>query len=325
VNIGWILCGPRDIPSARIEGYNLHKWLNCHDHNSKLLYTPSAFTHGLDEFPLLKGIDIIIFQKVFQGNTPYVVNICKESGIKVVYYITDWISGFDFICQSADLIIISSDFMKSSMKKEYQNKIVILKDAYETPKDLYKHDYSTDKVKVTWYGREYGYEVSQNLRPLMEDLGYGYKTISNHLKSDKQWGEETIAQDLINSDIVVLPYNIDLISNKCKDENKLVQAMVLGLPCIVSALPSYVELHEKYVSYYSEGIINSEPFFIANNLEGWKNSLVSLGPKETRKMVGESARECVKDAYNIDTIGTQLVSLLGGLYDNRKESKSEID
>ncbi len=82
--------------------------------------------------------------------------------------------------------------------------------------------------------------------------------------------------------------------------------MVVGLPCVVSPLPSYVELWRKLVSY-------GEPFIITKDDTTWEIELKSLMLTNTREWIGEYARKCVVEDYNIDTIGKQFVSILEGI------------
>ncbi len=220
LRVGWILTGPRTVPSARIEGYNLHTWLNKNGHTSYLLYTPPIFTHGLNTLPPLPDVDIIIFQKVFKDMVYYALPIYKKKGIKIVYYVTDFLPGFEYMFENSDRVIVSSTLLKESAGEKYANKISMLKDAYETPKELCKTNYETDQINVAWFGMSYNFERAESFRPLIESLGYKFITITDHPKANKQWSEETIAQDLIDSDIVIIPPDITIKQNLYKDENK---------------------------------------------------------------------------------------------------------
>lgn len=305
MNVGWILCGPRTVPSARIEGYRLHEWLTQNGHNSHLLYTPSKFTHSLNILPGLPNVDVVIFQKVFTEMATYALNLYRQKSIKSVYYVTDLLLGFEYMFESVDRIILSTMLLKKLAGPRYESKIRILKDSYETPRELYKTDYKTDKLRVTWFGMPYNFERSESFRPMIESLGCIYTTITDHPKATKQWSEDTIAQDLLDSDVIIIPPDLALHSNLYKDENKLVQSMVLGLPCIVSAVPAYVELWKlKYKDV--------EPFIIVED-NTWEEKIKFLMDENNRRTMGEYARKCVVDEYHIDTIGKKFVEIVEGI------------
>lgn len=306
LKVGWILVGPRSVPSARIEGYNLHNWLNANGHESHILYSPREFNARIDVMPpFLHKVDTVIFQKVYAGLVSTLMRLYKAKGMQVVYYITDLLMEMGEAIQLADKVIMSSNYMKSMIKLGFSDRIFILKDSYESPIDFYKTDYETKKLTALWFGSLAHFDYPNSLRPLIEGEGYQYITISGRndkdkLQPNKEWKEEEIHEDIKRADVVIMPSVLDEFS-KCKDENRLVQSMVIGLPCIVSPIPAYVDLFNKYTK---------KPFIIATNEEEWKESLRLFKDKELRESTGKWARECVKDDYHIDKIGMQLVEIL---------------
>jgi len=314
--VGWILVGPRHVPSARIEGYNLHDWLNANGHESTIIHAPPFFSQELSIIPqLFKKYDIIVFQKVFAGIADQAMRWYKHNNIVTIFYITDLVMGIDGAVYFSDKTIMSSSFMANCVMEKHKKRVVLLKDAYESPKDFYKTDYKSDKLKVLWFGTARVLKWVEMFRKTIEDEGCEFITICEGDRATKRWNEKEIHNDIKNADVVFIPSPLDGFE-KCKDENKLVQAMVIGLPVIAYQVPAYMELYNRF---------NPHPFCIAATPEDVVMNIRLLKDWELRKEIGQWARECVKDDYHIDSIGKKFLDILWNTKKEVDDAKRRTD
>lgn len=305
--IGWVLCGPDTVASARIEGTNIHKWLINKGVNSSILFQPREFRHHLtletdnmDDI-IKAGYDTVVFQKVYAGDVPPFVQKITACGIKSVWNISDFVEQGMVMSKICTDVVTTNNYLKSKFPQDAMGKIAIIKDAYESPRELCKPSYSQlgSKIRVVWFGSGAHFNYSSKLRELVEGLDMEYVTISSpDVKPDKIWNKDQIFEDIMTADIIVIPSELNEF-DKCKDENKLVQCMVLGLPVISSLFPSYLPIVKQGVNG-----------FLADKTMDWVKILIALKDEGLRESVGRQARLDVVDKYNIDVIGEQWLEVL---------------
>ncbi len=298
--IGWLLCGDEQVPSARIEGINISDWISTNtDIKSEIIQKPPKFQHyvmmrpGATEKMVRNGFDAIVFQKVFAGDAAPMARQLRSHGVKVYYSLSDLLLPVCLpLAEQCNGIIVGSNELRNRFPPSIQGKVVVIPDAYETPKDLYKKDYKQQgyRVEVVWFGSEANFEGAKFLRPLIESLEWNYTMISSHSQADKKWALDTIWNDLMSADIVVIPSGLSDFE-LCKDENKVVQCMVLGLPVIASPIPAYSKVIQHGVTGY-----------LIDNQTMWGSYLVQLKDSDRRQAMGQAGRELVVEQYNIDAI-----------------------
>ena len=75
--------------------------------------------------------------------------------------------------------------------------------------------------------------------------------------------------------------------------------MALGMPVIVSPLPSYTDV-----------INNGSNGYIASSPEEWKRALCEVESEEVRERIGRQAREDVIDKFSIENIARQYLDVI---------------
>ena len=292
MKIGWILIGDRNTPSSRIMGYNVHDWMLQNGIDSKILGPIYNFT----------DIDTIIFQKIFSSGAIYTAN--KYKGTKEIIYIIDDLYNEGVpMAQIADKVVCGSEYIKDWIRPYTKAKLYTINDAYETPREFCKTKYTNSEMPVvSWFGTLLHFQQAEEVRPLIESLGFKYVTISACKEATKQWSLDTIWQDLIDSDIIAIPYLGELPPFElAKGANRVTQSMVLGLPIIASPIPAYLSI----VRQGKNGFITR-----TNTLEEWEIYLKLLKNWRLREIIGKTAREDVIDKYSTETIGNKWKEIL---------------
>lgn len=304
MKIGWVLINGINTPSSRIEGYNLHYWLLKQGIDSKILHSPANYNPTLVKSLDFGDRDIVIFQKICLGMVKEMVWQCKRIGIKSIYIVDDLIVEAIPISKEADItvcgdnsILIGKFLKQNGVAKE----IVYISNSYETDKSFCKENYGTEKIKAVWFGTECHFLEALEIEPILKELGYEYMTICSHPRATKKWSLETVWEDIRSADAVVIPYLGKLSEyEKVKGPNRLIQAMVIGMPVITSPYPSYLDI----IKQGKNGIIALD-----NTLQGWKTYLSMMKDVGLRKRMGQQARKDVIDIYGIEEVGKKWVEL----------------
>lgn len=135
------------------------------------------------------------------------------------------------------------------------------------------------------------------LKPILEECGYRLVTISEWSSANVKWTRDTWAREMVKGDIVILPQPEGI--RDAKSNNRLTQAMALGMPVIASPIPAYTEVIRQGENGYTASI---------HRLDEWRMALNLLRDPATRARIGKAARETAK-AYSQDAIAGEWVRL----------------
>ena len=106
---------------------------------------------------------------------------------------------------------------------------------------------------------------------------------------------------LLQSDVFVLPSKSEGISNA------LLEAMMLGLPCVVTNIAGNGDV----ISHKENGLLVSP-----NNEDDLSAALVQLGTSQVlREKLGRAARLTVEKKYALDSVANQYMTLYADLLD----------
>jgi glycosyltransferase involved in cell wall biosynthesis len=248
---------------------------------------------------LSSGIDILIFQKVFDEKAVEFAKAAKKRGIKTIFLLSD--KHETEMIKAADQLVVTSDFLREYFDANYGTNAVVIEDAIEVPEGLCKKHTEKETLQLVWTGHGDNWHTLDIIRDVlaeMKDKSFTLKTISNHPEADVQWKLETVFQEILTGDIAVIPARDDEWA-KGKSNNRLTMFMALGLPVVASPIPTYAKI-----------VNNGKNGFLAATKEEWMQCLLLLRDAALRQRVGQQARNDVLSAYSIDVIGKQWVSLL---------------
>ena len=231
------------------------------------------------------------------------------------YLEIDFASTLKKMCRRADAVICSTPIQKKTIE-EYCRNTHIMFDAHFSEINMQKKDYTAHKpFRLIWEGLPTNsYQLAylsklicqSNLKDYI-DLNvitdkYTYKLMNRFLKVDTQeylnrmeikshfheWSIKNLQEVSINSDLAIIPIDINNPMMIGKPENKLLLFWRLGLPTLVSATPSYENAMK----------MSNQNYFIKDDSE-WISLIKELmDSKEKRIEAGTKGFEYVTKNYN---------------------------
>lgn len=201
-------------------------------------------------------------------------------------------SDFRFFSKYSHTIVVTSDFLKSLVDKNFQDKVVILPTTDGDLQNLNPSLFVADRrrlydkeIRLVWVGTYTGLDYLKPLIPALEEAAqtlcqdYG-KTLSLHIVCNKPlttdcsslqlvniaWEREIAKQEIVHAHIGIMPLP-DTEFTRGKGGFKLIQYMAASLPVIASNVGFNQQVVGKGVGY----LINDGQSTI-----GWKDAVLEL-------------------------------------------------
>lgn len=303
MRVGWILCDGIMGASSRMNGIIIHNWFNANGIDSRIIAELPATpvvprSEELERIITEKEVTHLVFQKVCLGAAIDYLELAKGCGIKTIYTMEDLIQEGIPMAQRANVTITNSEYVRNALKIDLNIDSITIYSPYESPRDLCKQNYVTDKIKVYWFGTLGSTPSALALKETILDLKYTYDMVCPPPACTIPWTLQYY-NDLVKADIIVIP-QLDPWSpwTLAKGENRLVSAMVLGVPVIASPYPSYVKL----IKHGENGLLCKN-----NTIVEFTSYLNYLGEEEFREEIGRAGRATVVDKYTMDNVGKMWV------------------
>jgi len=146
LKIGWILSGNEVVPGARIQGFNIHRALKEMGVDSTILHAPDKYNlsvsrEAIDPARIISdAYDIVIFQKVYEGDIESIAHQLKSAGVRIVYLSCE-LCGHNMV-KACDHTIAVSPFLRTAYGRSFAGRISVIPDALEVDEDSRKMDYT---------------------------------------------------------------------------------------------------------------------------------------------------------------------------------------
>ena len=240
------------------------------------------------------------------------------------FYLSYW-KLLEKMCRRADLIICSTLEQKKIIQKYNKNVFIILDLKDDSVKQYKKTNYeiSQNKINIVWEGLPQNVYLLKNISKVLENLSSKYKivlkiitdktyksylnifySVNTFLQLKKifkktsfklyQWNLNNYFKIIINSDIAVIPTDLNDKFIAGKPENKLLLFWRLGMPVITSASSAYRRTMQSaklnnYCSSYKEWYNNIENLILNTKLrkEIAKKGLFYSKKQENKKIFNE--------------------------------------
>lgn len=304
INVGWLLLGDINTGSSRIHGINIHNYLISKNIGSRIVQSSKIMTSALtlsiweQIHAIFSGIDILIFQKVFDNKAIRLANLAKFIGIKTVLIQCDLHE--TEMANTVDYVVVTSNYLKKHYDNLYGISSIVVEDAIEIDLTKSKQHEVKEDLKLVWVGNKDHWGTLDIVRDVLlniNDDAFSIYTISDHPDADVKWDLSTVTDEILKGDIAIIPtHNTPWYQSK--SSNRLTMFMGLGLPVIASNIPSYSEL-----------ITNNYNGYIATSSSEWKKYLLALKNHDLRTKIGRAAKQDVISKYSMDVIGEKWIEL----------------
>jgi len=288
MKIGWVLCGPDHIGTARISGTNLVNELKRQKVDASIIHQP--------EFPTLnmphieerlegKNYDLIVFQK--RGGPGFIsaMKYCREHRIKTVYNCGDYIEAALVYAKLCDAQVSPSKHMCKLLGRTWK----FIPSGFETFSGHYVH--KDEGARPFWFGN------ASNKEPLDKLVPFICTTISNFAGCTVEWSLDVMNRLYEFGNVSVLPQS-NSAWGVSKGEGRAVQSKAMGFPVIATPIPAYRKL---------PGIM------FAVTPQDWQDRLEELNNPETRLKWSREGRTEIEMKYNIEQIALRWMALFFSL------------
>lgn len=295
--VAWVLSGDINKASSRLQGINIHQWLQGHGVASRIFATQFASVRrirwsdlNLARQMVRSGVRVVVFEGPEWGAVQ-LARICSALGIVTIAVRCDRMPAeYD---RYFDLTILPTEGLALELGVQHRR---VIEDSVEVPPEIFKRSYEgCGPLKVVWMGHA-GYEhfIVGFVRALKEKLGerVDFEIISNGPFASRQWSLQTVMQDMLACDLAILPIpEGEWFRNK--SSNRLAMCMALGLPTIATPIDAYRAL----------GVDGHSVLFAEHG--DFADKILELASVDRRRQIGENAREVVMDRFSIDRIAPQ--------------------
>ncbi|MCD7880028.1 MAG: DUF616 domain-containing protein [Candidatus Gastranaerophilales bacterium] len=253
-----------------------------------------------------KKADVIIFQKSD-------LNFLKKKFYKyllttrafIVYDFDDLYLGDyrDFV-KFSDCSIAGSQYLKDYFLK-YNKNIFVLDDIIDVVDiDIpLKKSFNLNNPKLVWYGNTTNLFIfeKQNIENVTKITRGG----------DIEWALDTIDENLQKFDLVLIPQD-KTEAGLSKGNCRMLKALYLGIPALVSDLPAYLELAE---------LVNYPKEFIVKDGENWNERIEKIKSGEIKfDFDFEKCRKTILENYSQEAVTNHWLDIIS----NAKKKNNPI-
>lgn len=289
----------------------VYSWWHRRSNKSKPLFKPFLYffyvvrtlAFLINDMFLLKGGVVIISRVIVPHHMPLlhkslVWHLARRN--RLIWDFDDNIlanksispSDFRFFSQYSHTIVVTSDFLKSLIDTNFQDKVCILPttdgDLQNLNPDLFVEDRKRvydREIRIVWVGTYTGLDYLRPLVPILNEAAqtlshYYKKTLSLHIVCNKPlmadcpnlqivniaWDREIAKQEIKHAHIGIMPLP-DTEFTRGKGGFKLIQYMAASLPVIASNVGFNQQVVGKDMGY----LINDN-----QSLSGWKDAIIEL-------------------------------------------------
>ena len=253
-----------------------------------------------------KNADVIVFQKSD-------LNFLKKKFYKyllttkalIVYDFDDlYLGGYCDLVKFSDCAIAGSKYLKNYFYKFNKN-IFVLDDIIDVI-DLnmpLKKSFNLKNPKLVWYGNVTNLHIfeKQNIENVTKITRGG----------DIEWSLDTIDENLQKYDLVLIPQDrtdIGLSKSNCR----MLKALYLGVPALVSDLPAYLELAD---------LVNYPKDFIVKDGENWNEKIEKIKSGQIKfDFDFEKCRKIIIENYGKEVITNKWLDIVS----NAKKNNNPI-
>jgi len=311
MKIRWLLSSADENDhTTRVRRIYLHRYLQLKGVDSKI-YEKNTWKDGDDAlFVELKKATVVILTEAGDIELKLVDRL-RKCGVAVVLDLAPDLYDrtklktanvhLDKLLKSVSFIACASFGLASELQGSLRT--CVIPDTYQLPIEPLGHAYEAHgekgKLRVVWCGLAKDMENVAPIRQTISDLGMELLVISDGDKADRKLSQEKWLHDLSDADIAIFPEPHWVKESTAKSNFWVTQAQSLGLPVLVSSIPSY-----------KEAVAHGKTGYVCDSLKDWAQCLGQLASAASlRENLGRSAKVEVRKRYAIDRVADKWLAL----------------
>lgn len=258
-------CNNINVGSYRLQTLQPHK------HLLSLGYDSQVVDH-IDKATTMHP-DVIICMQINDAAPATNYKFGVNKNVKVIAFQSDGPITSPEVLDNCDWVVVDGDIVKVRNPVRFIFKTTHIPTALEIDTTKFKpHNYPGTDLKLVYLGAQGNLHFAE---PVLSHLKsrYSVTVLSDHPQADIKWDIDTYADELNKFDVGIVPYPPYLIVEDAKsfsgyfykDPSRPSLLQAIGLPVIVSPLPSYLT----YIQHGVNGLI-------ANTLDEWVMCVTSL-------------------------------------------------
>ncbi len=256
----------------------------------------------------LAGYDAIVFQKTpLRKDIQDLIYQARSLDIPIILDLDDYSLEMVKILKYFDMIIVSTSYL-ADICSRYHSNVKIIKNMLDIQNLNLPLKKRLGHKKVVWYG------YSQNNYILKKWKIQNVTKISDK-KADIIYDVHTIDKQIQKHDLVIIPQE-KKEETLSKTHCRMLKALYLGVPCMVSDMPVYLELAQE---------LNFPAQFIIKNPEDWNSQINSFKKGAiTFDFDFEKARKTILKNYSSDVIAEHFQKVVKQLLKTRTRSSLAV-
>lgn len=249
-SVHWFLASDGSIASSRLHGLLIHQSLRRAGYQSGVLYTPPFWSFctlaSADPFMkpgAIRAGDIVVIQKLDGPEVVRLIDHCNQLGAVTVYVECDWRPDQPAKYRCSHIVCPARYLQRALQSSGSKAPVHYIPDPIEGSMPL-PNVRPGGSYTIVWVGSRGNWQSLDGVREILEEPEFQdlkLITISDHPDATYAWEVSTVLRRWAEADVCVIPTG-KTPHARSKSNNRLTQAMALGLPVVCGAIPAYADL-----------------------------------------------------------------------------------
>lgn len=292
----WVLGSDGCFASSRLQGLLIHRQLQHAGLVSHVLYSPPRWRANrliaarpiIDHVRFTPG-DICVIQKVDGPEIEQLIMALKRRNVKTIYVECDYRPEV-LTWTECDAVVCPSEVLCGKLRKiGGHTNVHYISDPVEWIRNPRPQSTGTS-YKLVWVGNRTNWESLSMIREVLADEEFAdlsLETISDHPDATRPWTLRKALDHWSDADVCVVPTTSDAAAQS-KSNNRVTQAMALGLAVVCGDIPAYQEVIE-----------HGKTGLICHSADDYRLALRSLRDPKLREQVRHAGNQWVRDRYRV--------------------------
>lgn len=289
VRLGWVPFGDWNTASSRLRVFKIHNHLTRHTqrYHSEIVKT---LKHSLT-------FDFLILQRIYgHEELNGLIRHYRAHGIKIILDLCDIYPDSKSTAEAVDLITTNSERRKQQMLDlGFPRNIRVIDDPIDYDIDqCYPHPEMMG-FRPVWFGTFSNIYLTEVLAPLLNATAITSIHVRHMIPKNWQfieWRQDRFIEQLRNFNVCLLPQ-----TDEGKSANKMVTAILSGLPVIASNIESYKRIAE----------LGGIEDFLCDKTEEWEPKIALLKDRDRRLEYLNRSQDALFHEYSMERIVSQWI------------------